>query len=160
MTRRPWIAFLLLVCACAGLMAQETKTFTVRILDGRTGAKIVPDNVEVHVDRKHDAHVEWVKLQDDGTALVTVPANATSIALRATYEASTNYYVNCDVSKQKDPSTETWFPLADVLSDGLVMPNECGKARNMKDVKFEAKPGEFLLLVRKRSLRDTMQEMR
>jgi hypothetical protein len=163
MLRTMCCALVLMVCAglaCTSLHAQKTKTFTVKVLDGKTGKKVTPDNIEVRVDHQKDAHVEWVTLNDDGTAKVTIPEKATALSIHATYDASTDYYVNCDVSKQKDTSTDTWFPTADVLSQGLVMPNECGKEKDIRNLKIEAKPGEFVLLVRKRGLMDRVQEMR
>lgn len=155
---------LILLAGAFLLSAQTPKakpvTVTVRVLNGHTGERVVPDNVEVRIDRQLATHVEWVKLADDGTATLTLPATATSISVRATYENSTEYYINCDVSKQRDSSHETWYPLATVLSEGLIMPDECDRARNARDLKFEAKPGEFILLVRKRGLRDRVEEMR
>lgn len=143
------------VCAaCAQAPAQGAKKITVRVLDGRTGEKITPDNIEVRINRQRTLHVEWVKMRDDGGAEVTLPENATAIAVRATYNQSMDYYVNCDVARQKDTSQETWFPLDDVLKGGLVMPDECWKNKDVKDLKITAGPGEFVLLVRKRSIRD------
>ncbi len=163
MHRTTCCALVLMLCAglgCTSLHGQKTKTFTVKVLDGKTGKKITPDNIEIRVDRRNDIHVEWVTLNDDGTAQVTVPVTATALSIHATYNASTDYYVNCEVSKQKDPSIDTWFPVADVLSQGLVIPNECGKEKDSRNLKIEAKPGEFVLLVRKRGLMDRVQEMR
>lgn len=163
MLRKMCCALVLMLCAglaSTSLHGQKTKTFTVKVLDGKNGKKITPDNLEIRIDRRKDIHVEWVTLNDDGTAQVTVPATSTAISIHATYDASTDYYVNCDVSKQKDTSIDTWFPVADVLTQGLVIPNECGKEKDSRELKIEAKPGEFVLLVRKRGLRDRMEEMR
>ena len=155
---------LLLLTGAFLLFAQAQKNkpvvVTVHVFDGRSGEKIVPDNVQVRVDRTNATHIEWVKLADDGTATLTLPAATTSFTVHATYADSTEYYVNCDVSKQRDSYHETWYPLSTVISEGLVMPNECDKARNTRDLKFAAKPGEFVLFVRKRSLRDRVEEMR
>src|SRR6516164_8220954 len=95
---------------------------TVHIFDGRTGEPVVPDNVLVRVDRMNAAHIEWVKLADDGTATLTLPAATTSLTVHATYASSTEYYVNCDVSKQRNSYHETWYPLSTVMSEGLVIP--------------------------------------
>lgn len=146
---------------CAGLALQASpakaeKKITVRILDGRNGDKVSPDNIEVRINREKALHVEWVKLHDDGTAEVTLPDNATAISVRATYSNSTEYYVNCDVARQKDTSLQTWFPLDDVMKDGLAAPNECWKTKDVERHKISAQPGEFILFVRKRSIRDTV----
>ena len=153
-------ACMVVVCLCAAQMkapAQGPKKIIVRVLDGRTGEKISPDNIEVRINRQRQLHVEWVKMHDDGTAEVTLPESTTAIALRATYDQSMDYYVNCDVARQKDTSVETWFPLEDVLKNGLVMPNECWKNKDVRNAKTTASPGEFVLLVRKRSIRDQIQ---
>lgn len=157
MRREIGLVLTLLLCtgtAWIAPQAQDVKRFTVRVLDGRNGERISPNNIEVRINRERALHVEWVKLNDDGTATVTVPVVATAISVRATYDNSTEYYVNCDVARQKNTSTETWFPLTDVLSQGLVMPDECWKSKSLVQDKVKASPGEFVLMVRKRSIRD------
>ncbi|HVZ83294.1 MAG TPA: hypothetical protein VG893_06430 [Terracidiphilus sp.] len=153
-------ALIALTAAAAFAAPPATQTITVQVVDGRTGDKLTPDNIEIRADRDRTVHTEWVKLNGDGTATVTLPAKVTAISVHASYDNSTEYYINCDVSRQKDVSQDTWFPVTDVLSQGLVMPSECGRARNAKDMKIEAKPGEFVLLVRKRGLMDRVGEMR
>lgn len=143
-----------------GAQAAKPKAFTVRVFDGRTGTKIVPDNIQVRINHQSLAPVEWIKLADDGTAVVTVPASATVLSVHATYDNGIEYYVNCDVARQRDNSQDTWYPLADVLTQGLAIPNECGKAHSAADLKIEVKPGEFVLLVRKHNLRDRAEELR
>ncbi|MDR3742503.1 MAG: hypothetical protein P4L40_26090 [Terracidiphilus sp.] len=135
-------------------------TVTVHIFDGRSGERIVPDNVQVRVDRQSSNHIDWVKLADDGTATLTLPSSTASISVHASYSDSLEYYVNCDVSKQRNSARDNWYPLATILSEGLVMPNECDKARNARDLKFEAKPGEFVIFVRKRNMHDRVEEFR
>jgi hypothetical protein len=140
--------------------APKPKVITVRVLDGRTGEHIVPNNVLVRVDRRTETNIEWVKLADDGTATLMLPAATTSFAVHATYENGTEFYVNCDVSKQRLMEQDTWYPVDGVLTEGLVMPNECDRAKNARDVKIEAKPGEFVMLVRKHTWRDRVEEIR
>ena len=153
---RALAAVLCAAVAFEATQAKAEKKITIRVLDGRNGDKVSPDNLEVRINREHSLHVEWVKLHDDGTAEVTLPDNATAISVRATYSNSTEYYVNCDVARQKDTSTQTWFPLDDVLKDGLSMPNECWKTKDVERHKISAQPGEFILFVRKRSIRDAV----
>ena len=140
--------------ACFAQQGPAQKQITVKVLDGKTGEKITPDNLEVRINRQSAYHVEWVKLNDDGTAQVTLPENATAISVRATYGNSTEFYVNCDMAKQKDTTAESWFPLADIIVDGLVIPNECARAKEAAKVKVDPTPGEFVVFVRKRNWKE------
>lgn len=151
-----------LILFAVGLLAQAqtAKTITVRVFDGRSGQHIQPDNVIVRINRRADSHVEWVHMSDDGVATLTLPADTLSFSVRATYASSTEYYINCDVSRQRDVAQGTWFPVADVLTQGLVMPNECESSKSAAKLKLEPKPGEFFLLVRKRTWHDTANDMR
>lgn len=154
---------LMLFAAASGaalLYGQSAKIVTVRVLDGHSGDRVIPNNVIVRINRQNSNHVEWVQLADDGTATLTLPPDALSFSVHATYESSTEYYVNCDVSRQRDLTRDTWFPVADVLSEGVVMPNDCEKPKKAQGLKLEAKPGEFILLVRKRNWRDSANAMR
>lgn len=148
------VVWIVLAGSLAG--AQTAKKITVRVLDGHTGEKITPDNIEVRVNRQNALHIEYVKLNDDGTADLTLPQSAESFSVRATYGNSLDYYINCDVSKQKDTSAPTWFPLADVLTGGIVMPNDCATPKEAKKLEIKAKPGEFVLVVRKHNWRDAL----
>ncbi len=155
---RPMVR-LLVVAVCAGVVClvprvEAQKQITVKVLDGKTAEKISPDNVEVRINRQQSAHIEWVKLNDDGTILLTLPDTATAVSVRATYANSTDYYVNCDMAKQKDPSAESWFPVSDIITDGLVIPNECVRPKDADKVKVDRKPGEFVLFVRKRNWKE------
>lgn len=143
-----------LTITCVAAQSHAQKKITVRVLDGRSGEKITPNNIEVHINRQLANHVEFVKMNDDGTAELTLPENATALALRATYANSMEYYVNCDVARQKDTSIETWFPVDDVLKGGIVMQDECHKSKDMQPA--SAKPGELVLYVRRRGFRDAI----
>jgi 5-hydroxyisourate hydrolase-like protein (transthyretin family) len=143
--------------ACLGVacLAQAvSQKITVRVLDGKTGEKIEPDNIEVRINRSQTAHIEWVKMNDDGTIGLQLPEAATALSVRATYDGSTDYYVNCDMAKQKDTAAESWYPVRDILTDGLVIPNDCVKAKDAGKVKVDAKPGELVLYVRKRNWKE------
>ncbi len=139
---------------CFAQQGQVQKKFTVRVLDGKTGEKVSPNNLEVRINRQQTYHVEWVKLEDDGTIELMLPENATAVSVRATYANSTDYYVNCDMAKQKNTTADGWYPVGDILTDGLVIPNDCVKPKDAAKVKVDPKPGEFVLFVRKRNWKE------
>ena len=120
----------LLIAACSQLIAQSAKTITVRVVDGRTGLAVTPDNLQVRIKGHESINASWVKQKDDGSSEVVIPDGATAISLHATYDNSMAYYVNCDVARQKDTSSENWYPVADILSGGIKMPNECAKPKD------------------------------
>jgi len=156
--KRPMGRLLLLVM-CLGvsfltLPARAEMKITVRVLDGKTGEKVEPNNVEARINRLQSLHIEWVKIKDDGTIELLLPDNATALSVRATYANSLEYYVNCDMAKQKDPSAEIWYPVKDILTDGLVIPDECVKEKNAAKVKVDPKPGELVLYVRKKNWKE------
>jgi hypothetical protein len=135
-----------LICAaafCAGLHAQTETTIHIRLLDGKTGLPVKASNYMVRVDHHDTPHNEWVHINDDGTVLVTLPADAQEIAVKATYDMSTETYVNCDIAKESDKQRDTWYSIGKILHAGIVAPNECSQTQ------YTAKPGEFVFFVRK-----------
>jgi hypothetical protein len=145
-----------MVCACSSAMlpAQDAKLITLRILDGRTGNPVSPSNVQVLFNHQQEAHGNWVDQKEDGSIEVKVPPDAKAIAVRATYLNSLEYYINCDVAKQKNTEEISWYPVADVLTSGLAIPNECVNQKAAAKVKVTAKPGEFVIFVRQRNWRE------
>jgi hypothetical protein len=137
--------FLCVALFCAGLHAQAANTIHIRLLDGKTGLPVEASNYMVRIDRHDTVHNEWVKINDDGTVTVTLPADAKEIAVKATYELSMATYINCDAAKEKDKERDIWYPISQILQSGLVAPNECSKTN------YTAKPGEFVFFVRKRT---------
>jgi hypothetical protein len=157
MIERAYRALLLMACmgASAGLLeAQSGRTITIQIRDGKTGETLTPSNVHVRFNHQLEALGNWVDQKDDGTIEVKLPAEAKVISVRATYLDSTEYFVNCDVSKQKDSSAESWYPLTDILTSGLAIPNDCVRAKDAPKVSRDVKPGEFVLFVRKRNWKE------
>ncbi|HUB29271.1 MAG TPA: hypothetical protein VL967_06220 [Terracidiphilus sp.] len=148
-----------IACACfvALLPAQDAKVITLRILDGKTGQAVTPSNVQVLFNHQSEAHGSWVDQKDDGTIEVKMPPDAKSIAVRATYENSIEYYINCDVARQRDTQSVSWYPVADVLASGLAIPNECANAKAAEKIKVTTKPGELVLFVRKRGWREQIE---
>lgn len=155
---RQLICAILLTAFAGAAFAQDRKTITLRVLDGKTGEKVTPDNIKVSFKNNSKIDTTWVKLGDDDKAEVRIPAGATVIALKATYDASTSYYVDCDVARQKKTTEETWYPIADILSAGLKIPNDCVKPKDADKVTVDVKPGEFVLFVRKKKWTEDAQE--
>ena len=143
----PFIRTLIgLLCAtvlCAGLHAQSENTIHIRLLDGKTGLPVKASNYLVRIDHHDTAHNEWVKINDDGTVDVTLPSDARELAVKATYDMSTETYINCEIAKESDKQRDTWYPIAQILKTGVVAPNECSQTH------YTAKPGEFVFFVRK-----------
>jgi hypothetical protein len=135
------LAFAAVLCVC--LHAQAGNTISIKLLDGRSGQPIVPSNYLVRVDHHDAVHNEWLKINDDGSAEVTVPADAAVLSLQATYDSSMEIYTNCDGAKEKVKDTLQWYAISDIMKTGTVTPDECGKTR------VKAKPGEFVFFVRK-----------
>jgi hypothetical protein len=138
-----------MIAACACLLGQGGNTFTLKLMEGKNGEPVTPSNYVVRVDHQNAEHIEWVRMNDDGTAVVTIPADAKLISVEATYDSSTETYINCESAKEKGKYTAHWYSIADILKVGAVAPNECGKTR------VSAKPGEFIFFVRKRDWRDS-----
>jgi hypothetical protein len=157
MIERAYRALLPIACMCAlagVLQAQIGRTITIKVRDGKTGETVTPSNVHVRFNHQREARGDWVDQKDDGTIEVKVPADAKAISVRATYENSMEYFVNCDVSKQKNSSAESWYPVTDILASGLAIPNDCVNQKDADKVKAGVKPGEFVLFVRKRNWKE------
>jgi hypothetical protein len=157
MIERAYRDLLLMACmgALAGLLqAQIGRTITIKIRDGKTGETVTPSNVHVRFNHQPEALGNWVDQKDDGMIEVKLPQDAKVISVRATYLDSTEYFVNCDVAKQRDSSTESWYPLTDIVTSGLAIPNDCVRVKDAAKVRGEVKPGEFVLFVRKRNWKE------
>ena len=131
--------------------SQTPNTISIRLLDGKTGLPVRASNFLVRVDHNDTMHPDWVKINDDGTVVVTLPADAKEISVKATYGMGIDTYVNCDAAKESDKERNIWYPIATILSAGIVAPNECAKTD------FKAKPGEFIFFVRKRAWNDNLE---
>jgi hypothetical protein len=144
-------AFLAVTLAAAllgPLHAQTGKTITILMLDGKTGKPIVPSNFVVRIDHLDAIHNEWLKLNDDGTGEVTVPAGTSFLAVQGTYHQSMDIYINCDAGMEKDTHTLHWYSISDILNSGVTAPNECYKGKYEDSARATAKPGEFIFYVR------------
>ena len=144
-------AILCLILLAASLHAQSSTSISIRLLDGKTGLPVKASNFLVRVDHNDTVHPEWVTINDDGTVIVTLPADAKEISVKATYDMGMDTYVNCDAAKESDKERNIWYPIATILKSGVVAPDECDKTA------FKPKPGEFTFFVRKRSWHDNLE---
>ena len=144
--------FAWMIGICALLHAQNTRSISVQLRDGRTGKHIAPSNFLLRVDHHDTVRNEWVTINDDGTVIVSVPGDVKEISLQATYGSGMDYYVDCDAAKQSDKERTIWYPVDQIIKNGVTAPNECGKTD------YTAKPGEFIFFVRKRTVLDPLHD--
>jgi hypothetical protein len=157
--RRARCVILCMACAVAGMLhAQAGKTIVIKLRDGKTGESVTPSNLQVRFNHQAEASGQWTDQKDDGSTEVKLPDDAKSVSVRASYLNSLEYYVNCDVAKQRNTSGETWYPIDEILSSGISAPNDCVKPKPTDKVKVDAKPGEFVLYVRKRNWKEQVTE--
>ncbi|MFZ1087192.1 MAG: hypothetical protein WAN35_19690 [Terracidiphilus sp.] len=165
--RTAFRSLLLLLCAAAlsaSLSAQTARTITVRMLDGRTGKLIVASNFLVRIDHDQTLHADWMTQNEDGTSKLTLPQKAALLTIQGTFDSSTELYLNCDATGGKDKTADHWYEIAKILATGVATANSCAKphdaAKLTADAKqrMVAKPGEFVLFVRKRSMMEQAQE--
>jgi hypothetical protein len=156
--RRPCCVLLWMATVAGGLSAQTGKTIMIKLRDGKTGESVTPSNLQVRFDHQTEADGKWVDQEKDGTTEVRIPDGAKVLAVRATYLNALEYYVNCDVAKQKNTDQETWYPVSDILGDGISAPNDCVNSKIAQKVKVDAKPGELVIYVRKRNWKEQSQE--
>jgi hypothetical protein len=155
MLRRNLRVPLLIVCAAllapAG-HAQTWKTITIRILDSKTARPVVPTNFLVRINHQQTIHANWVTLNENRTATLAVPADATVVTIQATYDSAMQVFFNCDAALDKENPQPHWYPVSTILASGVVAPNGCSK------MKETAQPGEFIFFVRRASFRERTQD--
>jgi hypothetical protein len=156
----------LLPVLCAALPAPSGDTprvITLRMIDGRTGKSIVTSNFIVRINHEKTPHNNWIEENEDGTAKFTLPANAETISIHATYDANTQTYVNCDFSEAhasaKQPAPlEHWYTVADILTAGIVAPNNCIGKKVPDKLQVVASPGQFVFFVRKLNPKEQFEQ--
>jgi hypothetical protein len=145
-----------LIALGAALHAEPTKTIIIKVYDGKSGHAVVPTGFQVRVDHLNTLHPDWVKQNDDGTAELTIPADTSLVALQLAYDHSMELYVNCDAKRNE--FGEVWYRIPDIMSKGMVMENGCGKAKVNEKFKTTAMPGELILFVRERNLKERAED--
>jgi hypothetical protein len=122
------------------------------MLDSKTASPLVPTNFLVRINHQQTIHANWVTQNENRTATVTVPADATVISIQATYDSAMQIFVNCDSMQDKQNPQAQWYPISAILASGVVAPNGCSKMIET------AKPGEFIFFVRRANFRERTQE--
>jgi len=158
-----FLLFACLIALCVPVVAQTEKTITVRMLDTRTGTLISTSNYLVRINHQTDEHGDWIKKNEDGTGTLTLPAGADVFSIHATYDSATVMYVNCDSDKDRGSAEHAafpthWYPVAAILSTGVVAPNNCVGKKVPEKLQVVAKPGEYVFFVRQRSAREGLLE--
>lgn len=157
MARRVGLLVLVgLVAFCGTLFAEPTHTITIKVFDGKTGHPVKPTSYAVRVDHDQTLHAEFVKENEDGTAVLTIPADTAVVALHVAYDDSMELYVNCDADKST--FGDVWYSVPQILNKGLVTSNLCGKSKANEKYKTTAAPGELILFVRERNWKERAQD--
>ena len=138
-----------LFALCGALHAQDTKTITLKVFDGKTGHPVMPTGYQIRVDHLKAVHNDWVKQNDDGSAELTIPADVHEISVHLAYDASMEIYINCDA--QKNTFGDVWYLVPQIMAEGMVMANGCGHAKANEKFKTTALPGELILFVREKN---------
>ena len=163
-SRRSCIAaatFVAALCAtliCAQQSQKQPRILTVIMVDGKTGKTMIPDNFVIRFNRLDAIRNETLTLNDDVSGKVRLPADAKLISVQGAYHNNIDLYINCDAGMEKDASTLHWYPITDILSNGLSAPNECYKGKYAKTVAIPPAPGEFIFYVREPTWRDSLQK--
>ena len=153
-----WLAGGLLLVPCINIPAQdaqpEQRIVKVIMVDGKSGRTITPDNYVIRFNHQEIARNETLKLNDDGTGTVKVPANAKYISVQGSYHHAIDVYVNCDTDMDRRPRTLRWYSIDNILKNGLSTPNDCYKGRYAKSAAIPPARGEFIFYVREIGWRD------
>ena len=152
---------LLLALLCVftrAVFAQDRGAITLRILDSKTGTRITPTGFLVRIDHESTERHDLVRPNDDGTSELHLPAGTSVFLIHATYQASTEIYVNCDAVSQYQTAGPRWYSVEEVQKIGFVALNGCVNPRNEAKIKTTANPGEFVLYVRKANWREQVKE--
>jgi hypothetical protein len=141
-----------LVAGAGSVRVFAQDTVTVRVLDAKTGIPIAFSNLLVRINGQREVHADWASQNEDRTAVLTLPKEASTFSFHATYDRAMEIYANCDSAGNKPIQIDRWYKISEILASGIVAPNACSKLKEI------AKPGELVLFVRKPTRRDRAQE--
>jgi hypothetical protein len=146
---------------CAGLSgaclhaqaAPAAPTISIRMYDARSGRQLTPSNFVIRFNHQDDIRNDGLRIDDDGTGKIAVPSGSSFLAVDGTFDRSMEVYINCDTGMEKDDRRRHWYSIADILSTGVIAPNECFKGK-YEHPRVALQPGEFVFYVRERNWRD------
>jgi hypothetical protein len=157
-------AFLPALCGALPAPSSDApRVITLRMIDGHTGRPIATSDFIVRINHQKAPHNNWIEENEDGTAKVTLPADAETISIHATYDSTIQTYVNCDSiaarSSAKQPAPlDHWYSIADILSLGTVAPNNCIGKKVPDKLQVVAEPGQFVFFVRKLNPKEQFEQ--
>jgi hypothetical protein len=130
------------------------RVITLRMMDGRTGKRIATNDFIVRINHQATPHNNWIEQNEDGAARVTLPPEAETISIHASYDDTTQTYVNCDASDartsaRQPASLEHWYSVAGILASGIVAQNNCIGKKVPDKLQVVAEAGQFIFFVRK-----------
>jgi hypothetical protein len=156
------LALVIMLAAFCGshgfLLAQNWKTITVRMLDGKTGKLIATSHFLVRIDHGKEVHANWAEQNENGSSTLSVPQSVSDLTIQATYDNSNEIYVDCDSASQKENPTVHWYSVSAIQTTGVVAPNSCVKPAAAAKLAPASKPGVFVFFVRKRNWKEEYQE--
>jgi hypothetical protein len=155
------LALLVFLAASSLSLSAQSKIIAIRMLDCKTGSILAASNFQVRIDRQDAVHANWVTQNEDGTAVLKLPAAAALLSIHGTYDSAMQTYITCDYdprSKVKVEPAEHWYPVSEILASGMVLPNLCAKPRDAARFKVVPKPGEFVFFVRKLNAKEQWME--
>lgn len=127
---------------------------TIRMFDARTARPIMPSNLLVRLDHNDDIRSQTLHIDDQGVGTVTVPSSAAFLSVQGTFNDGMEIFINCDAGMERNSSALHWYAIADILSTGVIAPNECYKGKYERNPRVPLRPGEFDFFVRKTSMKD------
>ena len=134
---------------CGAAHAQQDRTVKIRMVDSKTGQTITTSEFQVWMNRT--LGTTWVKPNKDGIGEISLPPEASVIAVHA-QDAGSWFYMNCDDVKGRDSGSGRWYPVLEILATGITAPNRCNQRKAI------ANPGEFVFFVRPATFWEKMHE--
>jgi hypothetical protein len=157
-------ALLPVLCGAVSAPSKDApRVITLRMIDGHSGRPIATNDFIVRINHQNVPHNNWIEENEDGTARVTLPAEAETISIHATYDGTIQTYVNCDSSRARTLGSQStplehWYSVADILSSGTVAPNNCIGKKVPDKLQVVAEPGQFVFFVRKLNPKEQFEQ--